>query len=372
MKKNSKFCISKRLLTLIFIGLIILFIGIVFSNINNSQTINSKASTILPTTHIYLNIKLYGLTPTKSPTPIIKPSLTPVPTKIPTNTNYGQNYGNKCNEVIEYGKCLTHSSYRCVGCSNININCLRPDNDCNNGSLPICLYNDKLIKPVITGVTVTQNLLSPSLSTAGKCLVPKYIVIHYNGDGRFGLNQGTYEALKTRGSMCHFGVDYTGVLQMGRMYDNITEEEKCLTGYGNTISIEMSGARFAIFINNNLEIVNPYTNSAIETDPYYLGLIGAPTTNRTVNIQYRNTIIEKLKNQFATSYGVPISSINWENEAILSKVRTEIEITAKLVKWIMTKYSLTVNNLYGHHDLNDYKSPDEMGERFMRLIKSKL
>jgi len=101
-----------------------------------------------------------------------------------------------------------------------------------------------------------QNILVPGskinlLKVRNKCIRPTMVVIHWAGGG-WGTPESTINALNSNGYSCQFAIGKTRQLQIQYLFSDVVEKAVCVGGYGNTISIEISGQWFDdVFENKN-------------------------------------------------------------------------------------------------------------------------
>ncbi|MCX6731280.1 MAG: N-acetylmuramoyl-L-alanine amidase [Candidatus Roizmanbacteria bacterium] len=247
-------------------------------------------------------------TPTKTPTLTPSPTLTPTPTLKPTNT-----------------PTPTPTSMPQLG------------KNCTNGTT-------KVTKSISAdwGLNV---LPIPYGKTQYTCIKPESIVLHWSDSPQFLGNSATWGALNSKKVVCGLAIDQNEILQMSNFYDDKITWEGCST-LENSINIEINGTQFDLWYNLNCSIVNPTKNNAL-----------APGE------------LQEKKEEIATQYKISTSVLDWENEKYVTIMKNQEQRVLDTVRYLMTYYSIPLENITGHNKL--VANPDP-GERFLMCITQKL
>ncbi len=124
----------------------------------------------------------------------------------------------------------------------------------------------------------SQYILAPGsqlkmLKAQNKCITPTMVVIHWSVGW---INpETTLSVLNDRKLSCQFAIGKGRILQMQYLFSSSVERAECVAGYGNTISIEISGDSFDSIYKN-------------PSHPHYKELMGADgkggSTKQALNI----------------------------------------------------------------------------------------
>lgn len=248
-------------------------------------------------------------TPTKTPTPspTLTPTATPKPTATPTPTL------TPTPTIPQLGK------------------------NCTNGTA-------KVTKSINAdwGLNV---LPIPYGKTQYLCVKPEHIVLHWSDSPNFLGNSATWGALNSKKVVCGLAIDNNETLQMSNFYDDKITWEGCST-LEDSINIETNGTEFDLWYDLNCNVVNPTKNNAL-----------APGE------------LQQKKEEIATQYKISTTSLDWENEKYTTIMKNQEKRVLDAVRYLMTYYSIPLENITGHNKLVDNPDP---GERFLMCIKQKL
>ena len=181
------------------------------------------------------------------------------------------------------------------------------------------------------------------------CVKPSVFVVHWNADPLFGPAESTFDVLNGRALSCAFGADENGLLQMNKIYPGgLTQKEACVGGDPNkyTTNVEISGTEFDLFLDSNLNFVNPCNNTAL----------GGSRTEREQYIT--NTVING---------GYAISGLEWCDPKYVNKLSKSAAYVLDLIKWEKEKQFPNLSKIDGHFNLTAGKR--DPGERFLRYIQ---